>query len=129
MKKVIVFALASGAAALVIIGGAAAANASSGPSTTPHVPDIAITAVDGAPDLSKVTVGTAVDTGQGPVVEGQDGTTDAEPTLVEVPGAGPSVVEVPGALPDLDKTQPGHAVVVPGTPQVIGDGGTTTARH
>jgi len=129
MKKIIVIALASGAAALVIVGGAAAANASSGPSTTPHAPNTVLTPVDGAPDLSKVKEGKAVEGAEVPVVVGDTGSTGAGPTLVEVPGAGPTLVEVPGAAPDLTKAQPGVGVELPHKPQVIGEGGKTTARR
>jgi hypothetical protein len=101
MQKIIAIALASGATVLAIVGGAAAANASAGPSTTPHTPGTVGTAVDGAPDLSKVTPGNAVEVGAAPVVVGESGTTGDGPTLVEVPGDGPTLVEVPGDAPDL----------------------------
>ena len=139
MKKIIAVAVASGAAALAIVGGAAAANASSGPSTTPHAPNTVVTPVDGAPDLSKVKEGKAVEIGSAPVVVGESGTTGAGPTLVEVPDGGPalvevpggglSVVEVPGAAPDLSKAKPGVAQELPDKPQVVGGGGKTTARR
>ena len=138
MKKIIAVAVASGAAALAIVGGAAAANASSGPSTTPHAPNTVVTPVDGAPDLSKVKQGTAVEDGSAPVVVGESGTTatgttlvevPGGPALVEVPGGGLSVVEVPGAAPDLSKVKPGVAQELPDEPQVVGGGGKTTARR
>jgi hypothetical protein len=86
--------------------------------------------VDGAPDLSKVTPGSAVEVGAAPVVVGESGTTGDGPTLVEVPGDGPTLVEVPGDAPDLSKAQPGVALELPDEPQVIGGGGgRTTARR
>jgi len=117
MKRIIAIAFASGAAALTIIGGAAAANAASGPSTTPHAPSTVLTAVSGTPDLSKVKMAKPVE--GGPVVGGGTGTTGADVTLVEVPGA----------APDMSKVKPGVALELPDKVQVIGDGGKTTARR
>jgi hypothetical protein len=119
MKKIIAITVATGAAVLAIVGGAAAANASSGPSTTPHAPNTVLAPVDGAPDLSKVKEGKAVDTGQTAVVVGETGTT----------GAGPALVEVPGAAPDLSEAEPGVALELPDEPLVIGGGGKTAARR